>query len=205
MIDISALNILLVEDQIMVQQALATLLSLEKNIQSVHTANDATKAQTILNHEPIDVLITDIEMPGISGIELCQWSAINHPEVKRIIITTFGRTGYIKRAMENKVDGFILKDLLPEDLIKCIKDVCLGKTIIDSDLLIDTFGFQEDLSKQERKVLLLAKEGKSNQEIADQLFLSLGTVKNYMSSCLAKLTATNRVEAIRVAEKKGLL
>ena len=198
-------KILLVEDQVLVQGALATLLNLEDHIDIVKTANNAADALMILKQNSVDILITDIEMPGISGLDLCQIVKSKYPNIKRIIVTTFCRSGYIKRAVDDNIDGFILKNSPVEELINCVKDVSLGKRVFSSQLLLKAMDTVDVLNANERKALQLVKQGKSNKEIADILFLSHGTIKNYISSCIAKLGASNRVEAIRMADKNGLL
>ena len=201
----SALKILLVEDQSMVLGALAALLRLDKNIASVETAKNAEQAKQILNGETFDLVVSDIEMPGASGIELLQHVAIAFPRVKKVLITTFRRAGYVKRAIDASVDAFILKDSPPEELIKSLLDVMDGKRVIDPELLLESLNVTDPLTDKERCALRMARTGKTNQEIADSLFLTLGTTKNYISSCIAKLGGSNRLEAIRIAEKKGLL
>ena len=199
-------KILLVEDQILVQGALATLLSLADGIGEVMKADNAIQALSILEKNKFDILITDIEMPQMSGLDLCQIAIKKYPEMKRVIITTFCRPGYIKRAVTDKIDGFILKSARSEDLINCISDVCQGKQVFDSKLLLTIMESNiETLTNNEYKALQLVDKGMSNKKIAEILFLSHGTVKNYISSCISKLGASNRVEAIRIAKRKGLL
>lgn len=203
--DLNSIKILLVEDQVLVQGALATLLNLEEGIEIVKSANNAADALLILKQCPIDILVTDIEMPGISGLDLCQIVKIKYPNIKRIIVTTFCRPGYIKRAVDDNIDGFILKNAPVEELINCVTDVSMGKRVFSSHLLLKAMDAIDVLNTNERKALRLVKQGKSNKEIADILYLSHGTIKNYISSCIAKLGARNRVEAIRIADKNGLL
>lgn len=199
-------TILLVEDQVLVQGALATLLSLADGIGQVFKADDAIQALNLLEKHPIDILITDIEMPQMSGLDLCQLVHQKYPAMKRIIITTFCRPGYIKRAVEDRIDGFILKSAQSEDLIQCIVDVCEGKQVFDSELLMMIMHDNLDgFTDKEYQALKLVDRGMSNKQIAQALSLSHGTVKNYISSCISKLGASNRVEAIRIAKKKGLL
>ncbi len=197
-------TLLLVEDQVMVQGALATLLSLADGIGEVYKADGATEALSILDKHAVDILITDIEMPHISGLDLCQVVKQKYPDIKRIIITTFCRPGYIRRALDDQVDGFILKSAQTDELVRCIEQVGQGKQVFDAELLMMIM--QDDLdglTDKEYKALKLVDRGLSNKQIAEELMLSHGTVKNYISSCISKLGASNRVEAIRMAKKRG--
>lgn len=200
-----ALKILLVEDQSMVLGAIAALLRLDENIGIVETAKNAEQAIIALEQESFDLVISDIEMPGASGIDLLNHVAKDFPKIKRVLITTFRRAGYVKRALDASVDAFILKDSPPEELITSLFEVMKGKRVIDPELLLESLNVIDLLTDKERTALRMARTGKTNQEIADALCLTLGTTKNYISSCIAKLGSSNRMEAIRIAEKKGLL
>ncbi|MBO2609518.1 DNA-binding response regulator [Shewanella algae] len=198
------MKILLAEDQAMVRGALAGLLQLSGDF-SVTQATDGDQALALLKTEDFQLLLTDIEMPGTSGLELAVWVAREQPALKTIIITTFGRAGYIKRALEAGVCGFLLKDAPVEELVEAIAKVMQGKKVIAPELAMLALGEQDPLSDKERRALRLAAEGKSSGEIAAALFISEGTVRNYLSEAINKLGASNRIDAARIAKQKGWL
>ena len=198
------MKILLAEDQAMVRGALAGLLQLSGDF-SVTQATDGDLALALLKTEDFQLLLTDIEMPGTSGLELAAWVAREQPVLKTIIITTFGRAGYIKRALEAGVCGFLLKDAPVEELVEAIAKVMQGKKVIAPELAMLALGEQDPLSDKERRALRLAAEGKSSGEIAAALFISEGTVRNYLSEAINKLGASNRIDAARIAKQKGWL
>lgn len=198
------MKILLAEDQAMVRGALAALLSMEDNFQ-VDQAQDGDEALALLKQETYDLLLTDIEMPGRSGLELAKWLQEQDTSTKTIIITTFGRVGYIKRAIELGVGGFLLKDAPSAELVLAINKVMAGKRVIDPELAIMAVGENDPLNDKERRSLRLAGEGKSTAEIAQTLFIAEGTVRNYLSEAIAKLNASNRIDAARIAKQKGWL
>ncbi|MBT1445311.1 response regulator transcription factor [Shewanella sp. JM162201] len=198
------MNILLAEDQNMVRSALAALLKLEGDAK-VTEACDGDAALKQLKQGQFDLLLTDIEMPGYTGIELAEWVRDNRPELKVIIITTFGRAGYIRRALEAGVTGFLLKDAPIEELLDAINRVMAGRKVIDPELAMMALGDKDPLSDKERRALRLAQEGKSTAEIAAQLFIAEGTARNYLSEAISKLGAANRVDAARIAAQKGWL
>lgn len=196
------MKILLAEDQAMVRGALAALLSMEKGFE-VTQAEDGDKALQLLKQETFDILLTDIEMPGRSGLELAQWALQHKLPIKTIIITTFGRAGYIRRAIDMGVSGFLLKDSPSDELIQAIYRILDGKRVIDGELAMMALGENDPLNDKERRSLRLASEGKTTAEIANTLHLSEGTVRNYLSEAIAKLNAANRVDAARIARQKG--
>jgi two-component system response regulator DesR len=196
------MRILLAEDQSMVRGALAALLGMEDGLE-ITQAEDGDKAWLLLKQQPFDLLLTDIEMPGRSGLELAQWVINQKLPTKIIIITTFGRAGYIRRAIEMGVNGFLLKDAPSEQLIESIYKVMDGKKVIDGELAIMAIGESDPLNDKERRALRLAAEGKTTADIANTLHLSEGTVRNYLSEAIAKLNAANRVDAARIARQKG--
>jgi len=196
------MKILLAEDQAMVRGALAALLSMEKGFE-VTQAEDGDKALLLLKKETFDILLTDIEMPGRSGLELAQWVLQHKIPTKTIIITTFGRAGYIRRAIDMGVSGFLLKDAPSDELIQAIYRIRDGKRVIDGELAMMALGETDPLNDKERRSLRLASEGKTTAEIANTLHLSEGTVRNYLSEAIAKLNAANRVDAARIARQKG--
>ncbi|WP_423187905.1 response regulator [Alishewanella sp. d11] len=198
------MNILLAEDQAMVRTALATLLRLETDMH-VTEAADGSVALKLLKQQPFDLLLTDIEMPGHSGIELAQYVQQQKLPTKVVIITTFGRAGYVKRAMDAGVGGFLLKDAPVEQLVQAMQQVMAGKKVVDSELLLNSLGEQDPLTDKERQALKLAAEGKSTGEIASALYIAEGTARNYLSEAISKLNAANRIDAARIARQKGWL
>lgn len=198
------MNILLAEDQAMVRGALAALLGMEPGFH-ITEAENGDQALQHLRQQTFDVLLSDIEMPGRSGLELAQWLQQQHTKTKIIIITTFGRAGYIRRAIDMGVSGFLLKDAPSAELIQAIYRVMEGKRVIDGELAMMALGEIDPLNDKERRALRLAAEGKSTAEIATTLCLSEGTVRNYLSEAIAKLNAANRVDAARIARQKGWL
>lgn len=198
------MKILLAEDQAMVRGALAALLGMEPGF-IITQAVDGNQALQFLRQENFDVFLTDIEMPGRSGLELAQWLQQQQTRTRIIVITTFGRAGYIRRAVDMGVSGFLLKDAPSEELIHAIYRVMEGKRVIDGELALTALGEVDPLNDRERRALRLAAEGKTTADIATTLCLSEGTVRNYLSEAIAKLHATNRVDAARIAHQKGWL
>ena len=196
------MKILLAEDQSMVRGALAALLGMEDGFE-ISQAEDGDRAWLMMKQNSYDILLSDIEMPGRSGLELAQWVLQQKLPTKTIIITTFGRAGYIRRAIDMGVAGFLLKDAPSEQLIEAIYKVKDGKRVIDGELAMMALGEADPLNDKERRALRLAAEGKTTAEIATVLCLSEGTVRNYLSEAIAKLHAANRVDAARIARQKG--
>ncbi len=198
------MNILLAEDQAMIRTALASLLQLEADF-TVTEAADGTAALQLLKQQRFDLLLSDIEMPGHSGIELAQYIQQHKLTAKVVIITTFGRAGYVKRAMDAGVGGFLLKDAPVDQLVQAIHQVMAGKRVVDSELLLNSLGEQDPLSDKERQALRLAADGQSTSEIAAALYIAEGTARNYLSEAISKLSAANRIDAARIARQKGWL
>jgi two-component system response regulator DesR len=198
------MRILLAEDQAMVRTALASLLRLEADFQ-VTEAADGSTALKLLQQQPFDLLLSDIEMPGHSGIELAQYLQQQKLATKVVIITTFGRAGYVKRAIDAGVGGFLLKDAPVDQLVSAINQVMAGKRVIDSELLLNSLGEQDPLTDKERQALRLAADGHSTSEIANALYIAEGTARNYLSEAISKLNAANRIDAARIARQKGWL
>lgn len=196
------MKILLAEDQAMVRGALAALLSMEPDFE-ISQAEDGDKAWLMMKQNSYDILLTDIEMPGRSGLELAQWLIQQQSSTKIIIITTFCRSGYVRRAIDMGVSGFLLKDAPSEQLIEAIYKIMDGKRVIDGELAMMSIGETDPLNDKERRALRLASEGKTTAEIANTLHLSEGTVRNYLSEAISKLSAANRVDAARIARQKG--
>ncbi|RLV59395.1 DNA-binding response regulator [Parashewanella curva] len=198
------MRILLAEDQSMVRGALAALLSIKGNYE-ITEAKDGDEALTLLKTQEFDLLLTDIEMPGRTGLELATWLKDQQSKIKVIILTTFGRSGYIKRALEAGVGGFLLKDAPTDELQHAIEQIMNGRRIIDPELAMMAIGEQDLLNDKERRALRLAADGKSTAEIASSLFIAEGTARNYLSEAINKLNASNRIDAARIAKQKGWL
>ncbi|MBQ4856886.1 response regulator transcription factor [Pseudoalteromonas sp. MMG007] len=203
------IKVYLVEDQALVRDAVAALLSLDFNIEVIGQASngqDALTAITSLTYDSMpDIILTDIEMPNMNGIELSEQIAVKFPDIKVVIMTTFSRAGYIRRSLSAGVKGFILKEAPSDELINALKKVMQGQKVIDPELAINALDDADPLTDKERKALKLASDGLKTSEIAKLLFISEGTTRNYLSDAIAKLNATNRVDAARIARQKGWL
>lgn len=200
-----SIRIVIAEDQALVLGALTALLELESDMAVLARAASGAEALSALEiHDP-DVLITDIEMPGMSGLELAAVAQREHPGVRVIIVTTFGRAGYLRRALNAGVSGYLLKDAPPAELADAIRRVHAGGRAVAPELALEAWGEDDPLTDRERQVLRLAGEGLSGPEIAGALHLSPGTVRNYLSEAIGKLGAANRVDAARIARRKGWL
>lgn len=195
------MKLLVAEDQSMLRDALCQLLLMEDNVDEVFQAGNGAEAIALLQKETVDVAILDIEMPIKTGLDVLEWARANL-ELKIIIVTTFKRSGYFKRALAAHVDAYVLKDRSTSELMKTIHSVLAGQREYSPELVEVSFD-TSPLSEREQEVLQLAAKGATNQEIAEQLFLSNGTVRNYMTSILTKLDAKNRMDAVRIARKKG--
>ena len=199
------IRILLAEDQAMVRGALSALLGLEDDIDVLGAAADGEAAWRELQRLKPDVLVTDIEMPGMTGLELAQRIQRHELPTKVVIVTTFARAGFLRRALDAGVCGYLLKDAPAEDLAEALRKVHRGGRAIDPHLALDAWGKADPLNDRERQVLRLAGEGMSSGEIASQLNLSQGTVRNYLSEAIGKLGVGNRIEAYRLARQQGWL
>ena len=199
------IRILLAEDQAMVRGALSALLGLEPDIEVLGAAADGEDAWRELQRLEPDVLVTDIEMPGLSGLELAQRVQRHELATKVVIVTTFARAGFLRRALEAGVSGYLLKDAPAEDLAEALRKVHRGGRAIDPQLALDAWSEADPLNDRERQVLRLAGEGQSASGIAATLGLSHGTVRNYLSEAIGKLGVGNRIEAFRLARQKGWL
>lgn len=202
------IRLLLVEDQALVLGALAALLELEDDLEVVGRAGNAEKALELVQQLNPDVVLTDIEMPGRSGLDLAETlrdlrKGSGQPKV--IILTTFARPGYLRRALDAGVAGYVLKDTPAENLADAVRRVHAGLKVIDPQLALGAWEAASPLTERERDVLRLAGEGRSSGQIAKELYLSEGTVRNYLSEAIGKLGAGNRVEAARLAREKGWL
>jgi len=199
------IRILLAEDQAMVRGALSALLGLEPDLEVVGAAADGESAWRELQRLKPDVLVTDIEMPGLTGLELAQRLQRQEWKTRVIIVTTFARPGFLRRALEAGVGGYLLKDAPSEQLADAVRRVHDGRRVIDPQLAVDAWSDADPLNDRERQVLRLAGEGLSAGDIAARLSLSQGTVRNYLSEAIGKLGVGNRIEAHRLARQKGWL
>lgn len=199
------IRLVLAEDQAMVRGALAALLRLEPDLDVVAEAGDGDAAWRALEAQRPDLLVTDIEMPGLTGLDLAQRIRDRALPTRVVILTTFARAGYLRRALDAGVRGYLLKDAPSEQLAAALRTVHAGGRAIDPQLAAAAWDDADPLSDRERKVLRLAGEGVKSADIATQLHLSQGTVRNYLSEAIGKLGAANRIEAYRIARAKGWL
>lgn len=197
------MKVLLAEDQSMLRDALCQLLQLQPDVEVVHQAADGREAVALLSTEQVDVAILDVEMPYQTGLDVLEWMKEHQPAVKVIIVTTFKRPGYFERAVKADVDAYVLKERSIADLMKTIHTVLAGQKEYSPELMEVLMTHKNPLSHQELLVLEAAATGLSNKEIAEKLYLSNGTIRNYMSAILTKLVADNRTEAVRIAQDQG--
>lgn len=199
------IRVLLAEDQAMVRGALSALLKLEPDLDVIGCAADGEEAWLLSQREKPDIVVTDIEMPKLTGLELAQRIRDREISGKVIILTTFARPGFLRRALDAGVSGYLLKDAPAEQLAEAIRKVHRGGRAIDPQLALEAWSGDDPLNDRERQVLRLAGEGLSAGDIAGQLHLSQGTVRNYLSEAIGKLGVGNRIEAYRLARQKGWL
>jgi two-component system response regulator DesR len=199
------IRIVIAEDQAMVAGALAALLGIERDIEVVGTAADGREALAIVQTLKPDVLLTDIEMPVMTGLELAAALRTEPHQPRVVILTTFARPGYLRRALDAGASGYVLKDAPAARLADAIRRVHAGGRAIDPELAAEAWGEGDPLTDRERQVLRLAGEGRSGPDIAAELHLSEGTVRNYLSEAISKIGGRNRVDAARMARQKGWL
>jgi two-component system, NarL family, response regulator DesR len=202
----SQIRVLLAEDQTMLRGALAALLGLEHDISVVAQATNGSEALKLARLHTPDVIVTDIEMPEKTGLELAADLKASASKARIIILTTFARPGYLRRALDAGARGYLLKERPASELAEAIRRVHSGLRVIDPALATEAWSADEDpLSDRERQILQRAGDGRSSAEIAAELRLSEGTVRNYLSEAIAKLGAANRVDAARIARARGWL
>ena len=199
------IRVVIAEDQAMVRGALAALLAIEGDIEIVGEAQDGREALDLVVQLMPDILLTDIEMPEMTGLELAAELQRRHLPVRVVILTTFARAGYLRRALDAGVSGYLLKDAPAATLANAIRRTRVGARVIDPELAAEAWTEADPLTDRERQVLRYAGEGDSSAEIAGRLSLSEGTVRNYLSEAISKLGASNRTEAARIARQKGWL
>jgi len=199
-------RLLLADDQELIRSALAVMLGLEDDFEVVAEVGRGDEVvQAARQHRP-DVALLDIDMPGIDGIAAAGVLAQEVPECRALILTTFGRPGYLRRAMESGAYGFVVKDAPAQQLADAIRRIVAGERVVDPVLAAATLaGGASPLTARERDVLVAARPGATVAEIAEKLFLSEGTVRNYLSAAIAKVGARNRAEAVRTADERGWL
>jgi two-component system response regulator DesR len=199
------IRVIIAEDQSMVRGALAALLELESDIEIVGQAGNGKEALELTLQLKPDVLLTDIEMPELTGLELAAEIGERRLPTRVVIVTTFARAGFLRRALDSGAAGYLLKDSPASELANAVRRVHLGERAVDPELAREAWTERDPLTTGERRVLRLAGEGMSSAAIAERLSLSDGTVRNYLSEAITKLGASNRVEAARIARDKGWL
>ena len=199
------IRVVVAEDQAMVLGALSALLEMESDIEVVGRGRNGEEALALARRERPDVIVTDVEMPLMTGLELA--AAIRHelPATRVVILTTFARAGYLRRALDAGATGYLLKDSPAEQLANAIRRVAAGGRAIDPELAAEAWTEPDPLTDRERQVLRLAGEGKTSGDIAAALALSEGTVRNYLSEAISKVGGQNRIEAARIARNRGWL
>ena len=206
MTDARTIRVLLADDQALIREALAALLSFEPDIEVVTQVGRGDEVVAAATVHDVDVALLDIEMPGMDGLAAASELHRAKPGVKIVILTTFGRPGFLRRAMESGVSAFIVKDSPPDRLATAVRKALAGERVIDPDLAAAALAEGVNpLTPRERDVLAASADGSVVSEIAAKLFLSEGTVRNYLSSCIQKTSARNRTEALRIAEERGWL
>ena len=199
------IRVLVAEDQAMILGALAALLEIEHDIEVVGRARTGTEAVDLARRLKPDVVLTDIEMPGLTGLDVAAQLKADGLSARVIILTTFARPGYLRRALDVGASGYLLKDAPSAQLADAIRRVAAGGKAIDPALAAEAWTEPDPLTERERQVLRLADQGLSGEAIARSLKLSEGTVRNYLSEAIGKVGAANRVEAARLARQKGWL
>jgi two-component system response regulator DesR len=199
------IRIVIAEDQAMVAGALAALLAIERDLEVVGTATNGREALELIRRLRPDVLLTDIEMPQMTGLELATAARQETAAPRVVILTTFARPGYLRRALEAGAAGYLLKDAPATELAQAIRRVHAGGRAIDAALAAEAWTADDPLTDRERQVLRLAGDGWSSASIGVELQLSDGTVRNYLSEAISKVGGRNRVDAARIARAKGWL
>ena len=199
------MRILVAEDQAMLRDALCQLLGFQDAVEAVLQAENGSQAIALLEKEPVDVVLLDIEMPEKTGLDVLEWVRGQALSVKVVIMTTFKRPGYFERAVKADVDAYVLKERSIADLMRTIETVFAGRKEYSPELMDILLTQRSPLTNLESQLLKLVAEGLTNKDIASQLHLSDGTVRNYMTSILSKLGAENRTAAVRIAQEKGYL
>ncbi|MDB4867487.1 MAG: DNA-binding response regulator [Cohnella sp.] len=199
------MKVIVAEDQGMLRGALSALLDLEDDIEVVGQAENGEQALELIRSLRPDLCVMDIEMPKMTGLDVAERLKEDRDPCRVVILTTFSRSGYFQRALRAGVGGFLLKDSPINELAAALRTVYAGKRAVSSELALSAFEAENPLTEREREVLKLAREGLPAGDIAGRLFLSAGTVRNYLSEAIQKLEAKNRIDAIGIAERNGWL
>ena len=199
------IRVVVAEDQSLVLGALATLLEIEPDFTVVGRVTNGRDALDAVRSASPDILLTDIEMPALSGLEVAAELMRTSSPVRVAILTTFARSGYLRRALDAGAWGYLLKDSPAEKLADALRRIMRGERVVAPELAAEAWGERDPLTDRERQVLRLAADGASGAEIAAELNLAEGTVRNYLSEAISKLGAANRVEAARLARDRGWL
>lgn len=203
------IRVVIAEDQALVLGALAALLDLESDMSIVATAADGRQALDAMARQsaeaPVDILVTDIEMPELGGLDLAEAVRRDFPATQVVIVTTFGRAGYLRRALETGVRGYLLKDTPADQLAEAVRRVASGERVIAPELALNAWDGKNPLNPRQREILSLAGEGLSNRAIGQKLHLAEGTVRNYLSEAIGELGVENRIEAYRLSRQQGWL
>lgn len=199
------IRVVLAEDQAMVRGAFAQLLDLQPDVTVVATAGDGDEALAVVAEHRPDVLLTDIEMPGRTGLDVAHELGRRGDPTRVLIITTFARSGYLRRAMDAGVAGYVLKDAPIADLVSALRRVHAGERVVAPELAMAAWDGADPLTPRERELLHEVTTGASNADIAVRLNLAEGTVRNYLSTAMAKLGARNRADAANIARERGWL
>lgn len=200
------IRLLLADDQALVRGALAALLGLESDLEVVAEVARGDQVLGAACAHAVDVTLLDVEMPGMDGIEVCRALTEQMPQVRSLIVTTFGRPGFLRRAVEAGASGFVVKDTPASELAEAVRSVHAGRRVIDPTLATESLlDGMNPLTERERDVLRVALTGVPVTEIAQRIHLSQGTVRNYLSSAIGKTHTANRGEAAQVAQRRGWL
>ncbi len=200
------IRLLLADDQALVRGALAALLDLEPDLEVVAQVGRGDEVVDAARAAQADVALLDVEMPGLDGIGAAGALRSGYPACRSLIVTTFGRPGYLRRALDAGASGFVVKDTPAEQLADAVRRVHGGLRVVDPDLAVESLTVGESpLTERERDVLLRAADGGTVAEVAKAAFLSEGTVRNYLSSAIGKTGARTRAEAVRIAQENGWL
>ncbi|MBO0410384.1 response regulator transcription factor [Enterococcus hulanensis] len=198
------IKVLIVEDQGVLSSALAMILNLENDLEVIGTAKDGIEATSMIQQNYPDVVLTDIEMPNKTGLELAE--EFKDSSIKLMILTTFARDGYFEKAVAAEVSAYLLKDTPSEELIDHIRSVVSGKKYFEPSLVTGYLNHQRNpLTQKELEILTLISEGNTSKDISAKLYLSDGTIRNYISIIINKLAAKNRIEAVAIAKENGWL
>ncbi|MEU3738828.1 MULTISPECIES: response regulator transcription factor [unclassified Streptomyces] len=200
------IRVMLAEDMQMLRGALVALLNLEHDLDVVASVERGDEILSTAREFQPDVAIIDIDLPGLDGLSAAEQLHERLPQCRTLILTSLGRPGTLRRAMSAKVSGYLLKDAPPQELAQAVRKVAAGQRVIDSELALAAWGSADSpLTSRETEVLRLASQGSDAGEIAKRLRLSVGTVRNYLTTVVSKLNARNRVDAIRIANDSGWL